>query len=157
MSQPARYGFHLSLVLEAREYRVGESIPVNMRFNNDSDEMIRLDGILPLRSSANPPYLDIEAHDGRLIRIEHGIPRELMTKKPIVIRPHQSVSLIQLDLPDAPAWIRTREESSQGEFGKDVARLAPELLPGDYSISGHFHPTPQAFWSDTEWIPFTIR
>lgn len=157
MSQPARPDFHLSLVLEAREYRVGESIPVSLRFNNTGDETIRLDGILPLRSSANPPYLDIEVHDGRLIRIEHGIPRELMTRKPIVIRPHQSVSLMLLDLPDAPAWIRTRQESSQGQFGRDVARLAPELTAGDYSISGHFHPTPQAFWSGTEWIPFSIR
>ena len=150
-------GFHLSLTLEAQNFKAGDSIPISLRFNNASDSVIRLDGILPMRSSANPPYLDIQDHDGRLIRVEHGIPRELMSKKPIVVQPHRSVVLIQLDLPDAPGYIRTRDQIDLGLPGRDFARLAPELTPGDYSISGHFHPTPQSFWSDTELIPFTIE
>ncbi|MBW1870628.1 MAG: hypothetical protein JRJ19_01095 [Deltaproteobacteria bacterium] len=148
--------FQLVLVLEKETYRRGESIPIVLRFNNVGQTTIELDGILPQRNSANPPYLEIESSDWRLIRVDTGIPRALMNDRPIIISPGRGVVLLQVDLNEAGGWIRSEEGATRGDFGKNLDRVGPELRPGKYSISGHFHPTPQHYWSSTEGVPFKV-
>ena len=148
--------FLLQLSMEKDRFKRWETIPVTLRFKNVGAEEIRLDGILPMRASANPPYLEIEADDGRLIRIESGVPAKLMSEEPIVIAPGKSVILLHVDLLDCAGWIRTRKGAERGDYGDTVDPLGPKMIPGEYEIRGHFHPTPQSYWSATEPVGFVI-
>ncbi len=149
--------FQLLLGIDKIVFRRAESIPVTLRFDNVGSEPITLEGIIPKSGSAGPPFLEIEAPNGRFMRVETGIPRELANDKPVVIEPGRSCLLLQVDLVDVPAWIRTEEGAARGDYGKTVNRLGPELRPGNYAISGHFHPTPQRYQSDTDSVIFTIK
>jgi hypothetical protein len=150
--------FQLLLEMDKSVFRRGESIPVTLRFENVASEPITLDGVIPKTgSAAGPPFLEIEAPGGRFIRIETGIPRELANDKPVVIEPGQSRLLLLVDLVDVPAWIRTQEGAARGDYGKTINRLGPELRPGNYAISGHFHPLPQRYQGDTDSVLFTIK
>jgi len=148
--------FQLVLILEKDKFGRGESIPVTLRFDNVGATPITMDGILPQRDSASPPYLEIESSDWRLIRVETGIPRDLMNERPIELDPGESVVLMQVDLTDVGGWVRSEEGATRGDYGKTVNRLEPELRPGRYAISGHFRPTPARYVSSTEWVPFEI-
>ena len=149
--------FMLRLSMEKDSFRRWETIPVTLRFKNVGKEEIKLDGILPMRNSANPPYLEIETDDGRLIRVESGVPPKLMTEEPIIIPPEKSVVLLHVDLIDCAGWIRTRKGAERGDYGETVDPLGPKLIPGRYELRGHFHPTPQSYWSATEPVAFDIR
>lgn len=148
--------FLLQLSMEKGNFRRWEAIPVTLSFKNVGEREIRLDGILPLRDSANPPYLEIEADDGRLIRVESGVPPRLMTKEPIVIPPGKSVVLLHVDLIDCAGWIRTRRGAERGDYGETVDPLGSRMIPGRYEVRGHFHPTPQDYRSATEPVGFDI-
>jgi len=148
--------FLLQLSMEKARFKRWEAIPVTLSFRNAGAEEIRLDGILPLRDSANPPYLEIEADDGRLIRIESGVPAKLMSEEPIVIAPGKSVVLLHVDLLDCAGWIRTRRGAERGDYGDTVDPLGPKMVPGEYEIRGIFHPTPESYRSATEPVGFVI-
>ncbi len=148
--------FLLRLSLEKDSFKRWETIPVTLSFKNVGAEEIRLDGILPLRDSAHPPYLEIEADDGKLIRVESGVPARLMTEEPIVIAPGKSVVLLHVDLLDCAGWVRTRKGAERGDYGDTVDPLGPRLVPGRYEVRGHFGPTPQEYQSATEPVGFVI-
>jgi hypothetical protein len=75
----------------------------------------------------------------------------------IVIAPGSSVVLQHVDLIDCAGWIRTRKGAERGDYGDTVDPLGPKMVPGEYEIRGHFHPTPQSYWSATEPVSFVIR
>ena len=40
---------------------------------------------------------------------------------------------------------------------EEVNNLSLKLKAGEYNIQGHFHPTPQIYWSDTDTLAFKIE
>jgi hypothetical protein len=148
--------FLLRLSMEKDSFKRWETIPVTLSFKNVGAEEIRLDGILPLRDSAEPPYLEIETDDGKLVRVESGVPARLMTAEPIVIAPGKAVVVLHVDLIDCAGWIRSRKAAERGDYGETVDPLGPRLVPGKYEVRGHFHPTPQDYRSATEPVGFEI-
>ena len=143
----------LVLELPKARYDPNEAIPVKLMIRNTGRKAIRLDGILPMRSSANPPSLDIEAPGPRLIRLHHGdgIVRAVRNEKAIVVEPNETVVLIDADLRSLSGTVQ--DDKGEPRYQKV---LAPFFGNGEYTIRGTFMPTPQVYSSSTPKARFWI-
>jgi hypothetical protein len=144
--------FELELRIERPVFEVGEPIRVLLVFRNTGDKTITLDGILPMRQSANPPSLDVTTPDGgRLRSYGDGVPNALLTDKPIVVEPGKTITLVDADLRSLSGSVHPPgKEGHQGTFKE-------QLHAGKYQISGRFAPTPQIYWSRTAPLEFQIK
>jgi len=151
----ARWGdMELVLELPKARYAPNEAIPVKLMIRNTGRKDIRLDGILPMRSSANPPSLDIEAPGHRIIRLLHGdgIVRAVRNEKTIVVAPNETIVLIDADLRRLSGTVQ--DDNGEPKYQKV---LAPFFGNGEYTIRGTFMPTPQIYASSTPKARFRIR
>ena len=134
-------------------YRYGEAIPVKLLFKNTGTKVIKLDGILPLRNSANPPALEITGPNSRRIRTYgDGLPKSLLDDKPIVVKPRESVVLIDADLLELSGAIHDGPNP-----GEPKENLKPFFGKGEYGILARFEPSPQIYWGKTSSLRFTIE
>lgn len=145
-------GFELVLRMEKLTFKQGEPVRVFLIFRNRGTTPIKLDGIWPMRQSANPPMLKVTLPDGGLLRsYGDGVPKHLMTNQPIVVEPKKEVVLIDADLRSLSGAVHPPGgEGQQGTF-KD------KLGKGKYQIMGEFAPTPQNFCSRTNSLAFEIK
>lgn len=144
--------FELVLKMQKTAFTEQEPIHVVLVFRNTGDKIITLDGILPMRQSANPPTVDVVTPDGgRLRSYGDGVPNGLMTNGPIVLNPGKEVILIDADLRSLTGSVHPPgKDGKQGAFREKFVR-------GKYQITGRFDPTPQIYWSKTEPLEFEIR
>ena len=144
--------FELELRMEKSAFGKGEPIRALLVFRNTGNRTITLDGILPMRTSANPPTLEITTPDGgRLRSYGNGVPTALLTDKPIVVKPGETIALIDADLRSLSGSVHPPgEEGRQGTFKE-------RLQEGQYQIRGRFDPTPQVYWSRTAPLKFEIK
>ncbi len=151
----ARWGdMELVLELPKARYAPNEAIPVKLMIRNTGRKAIRLDGILPMRSSANPPSLDIEAPGHRIIRLLHGdgIVQAVRNEKTIVVAPNETIVLIDADLRRLSGTVQ--DDNGEPKYQK---ALGPFFGNGEYTIRGTFMPTPQIYASSTPKARFRIR
>lgn len=144
--------FELILKMEKTVFVKGEPIRVVMVFHNTGTKTIKLDGIMPMRQSANPPCVVVTTPDGgRLQSYFDGIPKYLMTDAPIVVDPGKDIILIDADLRYFSGSI-----FPPGKIGHPGA-FKEKLGKGKYQITGRFDPTPQTYWSQTKPLSFEIN
>ena len=145
----------LMLTSDKARYRQCESVRVQLRLENTGSTLVVLQGIRPLRNSANPPKLELQATDGTTMRVDAvesgGIPRAIDTEQPIVVAPGRPVTLFDLDVTSAPAVIHGPTDKM---FQTRVDRLGARLVPGRYALRGDFFTQFPSFGGVSE--PLTI-
>jgi len=49
------------------------------------------------------------------------------------------------------------DSTGDSYIAEEVNNLSSKLKAGLYKIQGHFHPTPQTYWSDTDTLTFRVE
>jgi hypothetical protein len=138
-AQPDRtapIGVELRLTLEREAHRRDAPIRFRLSFHNLGDTPVTLDGLLPMRASANPPHLEVSGPDGLRFRTQCGTVPALQSEAPIRIAPNQALVLMEGDLSTCEGLAA----HAGGEL-RPVPALGPLLVAGRYEIRGSFHPT----------------
>ena len=89
--------FLLILELNSSQFDKANPFAFFLAFKNTGDKTITLDGILPYRQSANPPYINLWVNDSIRYQI-NSILDNLHSDNKIIIEPGKQVNLIQGDL-----------------------------------------------------------
>lgn len=143
--------FLLVLALSDSHFTKESAFPFYLAFKNTGNKTITLDGILPLRSSAAPPFIDIWGNNARYrIGFFKDLQDGLLSDKKIVIRPGKQVYLIKGDL----AQIGGNPMSESVEY---VENVSSRIKKGKYYVQGYFYPTPRQYESQTEILILTVE
>ena len=148
--------FLLVLEINRSTFNRNLTFPVKLYFRNTGMKTIILDGILPFRQSANPPYINIWSSDNIYYQI-NSVSDGLLNDKKIIIEPEKQVVLIQGDLTQISGTIYHMDSTGVSFEPEQVDNLGSMIEPGTYKIQGHFHPTPQIYYSDTDTIMFIVQ
>jgi len=148
--------FLLILELSKSTFDKKSSFLFKLSFQNTGSRTIVLDGILPYRQSANPPYINIWSDDSTYYQI-NKVSDDLLSEEEIIIEPEQQMILIQGDLNQVSGTVFRIENTGISYNSEDVDDLGFRLKSGEYKVQGHFHPTPQIYFSDTDTLIITVE
>jgi len=148
--------FLLILELNSSKFDKANPFPFFLAFKNTGNKTITLDGILPYRQSANPPSIDLWINDSTRYQID-SILDKLLNDNNITIDPGQQVTLIQGDLTQIDGTLFHLDSTGISYDVEEVDNLSSKLKTGLYKIQGHFHPTPQIYFSDTDTITIKVE
>jgi len=153
-----RDDLQLLLHIDKLRFTVGEPIHVKVKFVNKGSKCILVPGILPFRSSANPPAIKIRNSDGEMASIQdkRGIPKEILNDSKIVLHPGRAIIILEADLTNIPGFIHSELTPEGWRKTKGVDSLELWLRQGDYTISVSFAPLPICY-AKTDELIFRIK
>ncbi len=148
--------FQLILELEKSHYPLNEPIIIKLNLKNIGHKTIVLDGILPYRQSANPPYIDVCMNNELHLRVEK-IMENLLNEDDIVIEPNNKVTLMYFDSTSIEGLILYQDTTEGRLIGEETDNIGTELVECQYHINASFGPTPQVYWSMTDTLEVYIE
>jgi hypothetical protein len=82
---------------------------------------------------------------------------DLLNEHRIVVAPAEEITLIQGELSHIGGTI-CRLDSTGVFYSTAVTNdLSSNLKAGAYNVQGHFHPTPQVYFSDTDTLTLIVE
>lgn len=149
---------NLLLLLQINKllFAKGEPILVKVKFVNTGDKCILVPAMLPFRSSANPPAIEIRNSSGQMASSISGIPKNILNGSKIVLHPGKEIVVFSADLTNLSGFIHS--ELTPDGWGKteEVDSLCLWLRQGVYTISASFAPMPVCS-TRTEELVFRIE
>jgi hypothetical protein len=132
----------LVLYLDKLRFVEGESIHVRVHLVNSGKKCLTIPGILPNRSSANPPTIEIRNAGGEMALNQDGagIPKEILNDKEIVIHSGKGIVVLDADLTNIHCFVLSGLTPNGWSKTEEVSSLCSWLRPGDYTISAGFFP-----------------
>ena len=147
------WDFQLVLELENSTYCINENFPVRVYLSNKGETAILLDGILPLRSSASPPYVNIWTKDGTKFQIDRYL-ESLNNDEIITIESGDTLQIMDFNLLDVGGNYINQELDNEAQKVEHISEL---LFSSKYFINATFGPSPLIYQCVTDSIEFSVQ
>ncbi len=130
-------GLQLVLEIDKTEFTTDEPIRVRLKVANLGPSTLLVGNILPLRSSANPPTIELYSEVGEQARscFGAGIAQELLNESETFVEPGKVVVLLDADLRQLRADVFSRPRRQW----LGAKTLDDWLVEGVYQVNGQWH------------------